>query len=212
LRDERKWKRAGRTARLVMSLLMAWWLVAWGAARALVVRGELERADALAVLGGSGVYVERTRHAARLFREGRASKVILTNDGQRGGWSNALRRNPFFVERAAEELRRAGLSPEKIEVLPRVVASTYEEAVMLREYAASHGLRSLLVVTSGYHARRALWAFERVFRGSGIAVGLDPVAPGEQKASTAVWWLRPGGWQMVAGEYLKLVYYRWRYR
>lgn len=201
----------GRAVRIIVASLAAWSLMAWVAARGLVVRVEVENAEALAVLAGSSAYKERTDHAARLFREGRAPKVLLTNDGQQGGWSYAEQRNPFFVEHAINELRRAGLPAGKIEVLSPVVASTYEEAVALREYAAAHGLRSLLVVTSGYHTRRAWWTLERVFQGSGISVGVDPVAPGEQTVSPGVWWLLPGGWKMVAGEYLKLGYYLWRY-
>ena len=27
----------------------------------------------------------------------------------------------------------------------------------------------------------------------------------------ATWWLYPSGWRQVAGEYVKLAYYRWRY-
>jgi uncharacterized SAM-binding protein YcdF (DUF218 family) len=188
-------------------LVAAWSLCAWGAARALIVKSELARADTLVVLGGSSTYVERARWAAQLFKEGRAPKIILTNDNRQGGWSNAERRNPLFVERAVEELRRASVPAESIEVLPQAVSSTYEEALLLREHAAAHNLKSLLVVTSAYHSRRALWVMRRVLAGSGVEVGISPVAPGGQTPSPGVWWLRPRGWDAVAAEYPKLVYY-----
>lgn len=192
--------------------LLAWSLAAWGAARWLVVvRADLPRADALAVLAGSSTYVERSRRAAELFREGRAPRILLTDDGQRGGWSAAQERNLLFVERASEELRRAGVPHEKIEVIPQTVSSTHEEAVRLREYALAHGLRSVLVVTSGYQSRRALWTMRRVFDGSGIAVGVHAVEPGLQAPRAATWWLSTLGWRLVPGEYLKLIYYRLRY-
>lgn len=188
-----------------------WFALAWGGARALVVRESLERADALAVMSGSALYGERTRLAARLFREGRAPVVILTNDGLRGGWSQAEERNPFFVERAELELRRGGVPPESIEVVPGTVGGTYAETVALRDYAAARGLQSLLVVTSGYHSRRALWSLRRAFQGSGISVGLEPVEPGEETPAPTLWWLQPSGWPTVAGEYAKLLSYQWRY-
>ena len=202
------WRRAGRAA---VVALIAWSLAAWGAARWLVVAEELPRADALVVLGGAAMYVERAREAARLFGEGRAPTVVLTNEGLRGGWSQSEQRNPFFYERAARELQSAGVAAERIEVVPGTVASTYDEAVALKSYAASRGWRSLIVVTSGYHARRALWTFRRVFEGSNVAVGLAPAAPAAGTPSPLAWWLRPRGWRLVAGEYLKLVYYRWQY-
>ena len=201
----------GRRAAWALVALAAWSLAAWGAARWLVVRADLPKADALAVLAGSSTYVERSRRAAELFREGRAPLVLLTDDGQRGGWSAAEERNLFFVERAAEELRRAGVPADRIEVLPGAVSSTHDEAVRLREHAGARGLRSVLVVTSAYQSRRALWTLRRVFEGSGVEVGLSAVEPGLQAPRAATWWFVPLGWRLVPGEYLKLIYYRLRY-
>ena len=200
-----------RLVRLGVLALALWSLLAWVAARALIVSAELERADALVVLSGSGAYIERTGLAAQLFKAGRAPKVILTNDPMKGPWSQEEQRNPTFTERAADELRRAGVPPERIEILPQPVAGTYDEAVLLRAWAVSRGLRSILVVTSGYHSRRALWTLRRVFEGSNVEVGLVPVAPGQQMPGPVIWWLKPFGWRMVALEYLKIVYYFFSY-
>jgi uncharacterized SAM-binding protein YcdF (DUF218 family) len=203
--------RTCRRLRFVAVLLLVWFLLAWVAAKSLVVRADLPRADALLVLSGSSNYVERNRWAARLYREGRAPLILLTDDGQRGGWSSAEQRNPFFVERAARALNEDGVPAENIEVLPGLVSSTYEEAVSLRSFAASHGLRSILVITSAYHSRRALWTMRRVFEGSNIEVGVDAPPIGGESPAPAIWWARPRGWQMVAGEYPKMIYYRLRY-
>jgi uncharacterized SAM-binding protein YcdF (DUF218 family) len=197
---------------IAVLIVAAWSLLAWGAAHALIVRAELEHADALAVLSGSSAYVERTDAAAQLWREGRAPLVLLTNDPMLSGWIEAERRNPSFVVLATEELRRAGVAADRIEVLPQSVSSTYEEAVALRDYARARGLRSILVVTSSYHSRRALWTLRRVFQGSGIEVGLYAVAPGRQMPAPATWWWHPFGWQVVALEYVKLIYYVLQYR
>lgn len=203
--------RARRAVPLVLVALAAWAVAARFAAEALVVSEELERADALVVLAGSSAYVERAGHAAELYREGRAPVVLLTNDGQLSGWSNESQSNPTFVERARAELIRAGVPPERIEALPRRVGSTHDEAVLLREYAGERRLRSLLVVTSGYHSRRALWTFRRAFEGSGVEVGVSRVEPGLQTPTPGTWWFSPRGWRAVAGEYVKMVYYRLSY-
>lgn len=192
-------------------MLLAWSLVAWVAAKALIVQADLAHADALVVLAGSSTYIERTRRAAQLFHEGRAPRIILTNDNQQGGWSVEEQRNPLFVERAAMELKHQGVPAEQIEIVPGTVSSTYEEAERLHEYAGTHTLRSLLIVTSAYQSRRALWTLRRVFRGSNVLIGLDAVAPGEQAPRPATWWWHTLGWQLVPGEYLKLAYYRIRY-
>lgn len=203
--------RARRAVPLALAALAAWAVAARAAAEALVVSEELEHADALVVLAGSAAYVERTARAAELYREGRAPVVILTNDGQLSGWSNESQNNPTFVERARRELVRGGVPAERIETLPRRVGSTHDEAVLLREYAGERRLRSLLVVTSGYHSRRALWTFRRAFEGSGVEVGVSKVEPGLQTPTPGMWWLSPRGWRAVAGEYVKIVYYRLSY-
>jgi uncharacterized SAM-binding protein YcdF (DUF218 family) len=186
-------------------------LIAWGAARALVVTSELPRADAVAVLAGSAVYVERAGRAAQLYRAGRAPRVILTDDGQRGGWSSAEQRNPLFVERAAAELVRLGVPADRIEVVPGRALGTYNEAGLLRSYAESRGLRSVLFVTSAYHSRRAWWSLRKVFDGGAVEIGIDAVAPGAQTPPARSWWLTPRGWREVPGEYAKIVYYHAHY-
>lgn len=208
MRRVRYWRRPARAAAVIAAV----WLSAWAGAEALVVRKELVRADAVVVLAGSSTYAERARLAARLFEEGRAPVVVLTNDGLKSGWVREEERNPLFAERAAEELRRRGVPAERVEIIPRAVSSTYEEAVLAREYAAARGLKSILFVTTSYQSRRALWTLRRVFDGAGVEVGVVAPAPGEQTPRPAFWWLSELGWKLVPGEYLKMVYYLWRYR
>jgi uncharacterized SAM-binding protein YcdF (DUF218 family) len=195
----------------LLILLACWSVVAWLSANLLVVRAPIEHADAIVVLGGAATYVERTHRAAELFHEGRAPKIILTNDGQQGGWSNSQQRNPYFIERAKEELLKLNVPPDAIEEIPQPLSNTYEEATELRRYAAARGLRSLLVVTSAYHSRRALWTLRRVFDGSDVRIGLESPPTGEQTPRPALWWFYPSGWRFVFGEYVKLVYYRLSY-
>src|SRR5882724_8702749 len=91
--------------------------LAWGAAKLLIVEAPLAHANAIAVLSGSAVIKERTQFAAQLYKEGRAPKIILTNDNQQGGWSSAEQRNPFYYERAVDLLTGAGVPREAIEIL-----------------------------------------------------------------------------------------------
>ena len=200
-----------RLLKLLVVFLILWSLVAWVAARWLVVSRELPKADAIVILSGSALYAERAQWAAHLYSEGRAPRIILTHDNQRGGWSAADERNLFTYERTLAELRRASQPPDSVEVLMEPVTSTYDEAVRVREYASTHGLRSIIFVTSIHHSRRALWTVNQVFQGTGIATGLSPARPGPRSPNATTWWLFPRGWRVVAGEYLKLIYYRIKY-
>ena len=91
-----------RSFRIILLAAIAWPLLAWLAAQALVVSPATARADAMLVLAGSSTFKERTQRAAQLFKEGSAPKIILTNDNQESGWSHELQTNPLFVQRAAE--------------------------------------------------------------------------------------------------------------
>jgi uncharacterized SAM-binding protein YcdF (DUF218 family) len=188
-------------------LLVFLWVSAWLAARWLIVSAPLERADAIVMLSGGSTFVERAELAARLYREGHAAKIILTNDNYLGGWSNTLQRNPFYYERAVARLRLAGVPASAIEVIPDPVYSTYDEAVLLRGYSDSHALKSILIVTSAYHTRRARRTFQHILGSQVRAIGIVGAAPGWQAPRPATWWLHLRGWQMVPGEYLKLIYY-----
>ena len=201
-----------RTVKILLVCILIWPFAAWVAARLLITEAPLAKADAIVVLGGSANYKERAREAARLVREGRAPLIVLTNDNQRGPWSSAEQRNLYFYERSLEELHNAGVPDKSVDVLMNEVGSTHEEAELVKQYAVDRGFRSVLIVTSAYHSRRALWTFSRVFRDTGIQVGLTAVTPGTDSPPPATWWLTRRGWRFVPTEYVKMIYYVVKYR
>jgi len=196
---------------LAVVFLPASMAVAWIGAKLLIVKAEVTKADAIVVLSGSSTYVERTAWAAKLFREGRAPAVVLTNDGLISGWDKQELRNPFYYELAQRRLQEQGVPADKIYIVSGSAAGTYEESLSIREFATSHNLKSLLIVTSAYHSRRALWSMRRACEGSGIQIGIDSPPPGWQTPSPSVWWARRWGWKVVGGEYVKMMYYWTRY-
>ena len=195
---------------VTFSLLFLVWI--WAApflATNLIVEKPLEHADAIFVLGGGSTYLERTQKAAELYKNGRAAKIFLTNDGGQGGWNQTLQRNPFFVEQAQWELVKQGVPQEAIEILPSIVESTHDEAILLEKTRAERNLKSVLLVTSGYHTRRTLRTFEKVLRVGDVAfeIGIASPPTGLETPAPTRWWLSARGWSFVAGEYLKIVYY-----
>ena len=194
---------------LALILVLLSPLVAAFAAEMLIVKSNLAAADAVVVLSGSATFVERADWAAKLYREGRAPVVILTNDGLITGWDG--KRNPYFYELSAKRLQQQGVPADRIQLAPGQALGTYEESLLLRDYATSHNLKRLLVVTSAYHSRRALWSMRHAFEGSGIEIGIDHPPTGWQTPSPWLWWSRRWGWRVVAGEYVKMIYYWSRY-
>jgi uncharacterized SAM-binding protein YcdF (DUF218 family) len=204
--------RRRRIVKILFACILIWPFAAWLGARLLIIQAPLEKADAIVVLGGSANYRERAREAAKLLLDGRSQRILITNDNMRGPWSNVEQRNPYYYERSLQELRAAGVPDTEIEVLIQPVISTEEEARLVRQYAEEHRLRSVLVVTSPYHSRRALWIFSRVFRETGIQIGLISASPGGESPRPATWWLTVPGWKFVPTEYVKMIYYVIKYR
>lgn len=206
-KQKKIWRRLA-TLGLALALLP---LIAAGAARLLVVHSSSGKADAIVILSGSATFRERAQHAALLFNEGRAPRIVLTNDHLEGSWSPEEQRNPYYYERSIDELHRAGVPDDRIAVIMVPISSTYDEAVVLKGYSEANHLSSLLVVTSAYHSRRAFWTFRRVFEGSGKLIGIDPAEPRIESPGPATWWLHRLGWEMVPEEYAKLLVYWLRY-
>lgn len=206
-KKQKNWRRV-----FVAFFLLAFlWLVSWLGARWLIVSAPLERADVIVVLSGSSTLAERTQHAAQIYSQNRAQRILLTTDNHQGGWSSAEQRNPYFHEIAIKDLTRLGVPSQNIEVIKPPVGSTWDEAVLVSDYAKTHNLRSILIVTSAYHSRRALWSFRSTFHATNTQIGLDPVSTGIQTPPPTTWWLHGRGWQLVLVEYLKLIYYLCRH-
>ena len=200
-----------RFLKILLLVIVVWLVGAWVAARALIVSADLPKADAIVVLSGASTYIERTHKAAELYNQGRAPLVVLTDDNTRGGWSSAQQRNPYFVERARDELVKQGVPRTQIRVAPGMPDGTHEEALVVRDYAVTTGLRSILIVTSAYHSRRALRSLRQAFGDSGTVLGIVTAPTGSQTPGPAFWWLHYEGWRSVAGEYVKLIYYWLKY-
>ena len=210
--DKRKLSRRIKVLGFFLLLFLLWIFLAPFLATGLIVEKPLERADAILVLGGSHTYLERTNKAAELYKKGTAAKIYLTDDGEQSGWSQAEQRNPWFVELAQKSLIANGVAPDDIEILQPNVSGTIDEARLLAGKAKQANLKSILIVTSAYHTRRALATFERAFAENNLSteLGIAAVSPGIQTPAPRFWWLSAFGWQIVAGEYVKSLGY-WLY-
>jgi uncharacterized SAM-binding protein YcdF (DUF218 family) len=120
------------------------------------------RSDAIVLLAGN--HKERAPTAAMLYRDGYAPLIILTNDGVSSGWSARYNRNLYQVEWAEEELVELGVPREKILKLPFYGSSTMFDALAVKRSLFRSGMKKIIVVTSDYHARRALWTFRHALK------------------------------------------------
>ena len=213
MRESLKVKKLSRSFKFLAIFILlttAWIFLAPSLAERLVVEKPLQFADAIIVLGGSSVYLERTQKAALVYKEGIARKTLLTDDGEKTGWSRSEKRNIPYVELAQRSLIAQGVPVENIEIIKPDGSGTIYEAQIVREKARANDWKSILIVTSAYHTRRALQTFEKTFANDNIEIGIVAPPTGQQTPPPFYWWLTARGWDVVAGEYVKSLYY-WAY-
>ena len=208
----KKGKRIFRVFVGFLALCLLWIFVAPFLAKNLIVEKKLDHPDVILVLGGSAAYLERTDKAAEIYKRGLTEKIYLTDEGTNSGWSKIEQRNIPFVELARRNLIARGVSPENIEILNPGANGTIYEARKLAEISKSENLKTILLVTSAYHTRRALRTFEHEFAKDNLPteIGIESVSTESQIFSSSDWWFSSAGWNAVAGEYVKSVYY-WKY-
>ena len=121
-----------------------------------------------------------------------------------------LRPSAGVAELQEHDLIERGVPKDKIIRFPHDADSTLEEAAALARLCSERHFRSVIVVTSNYHARRARYIFAKVFP-PGIAVSVagahdgdfDPDHWWEKRKSRGVVCARncgdgggvPGGWR-----------------
>lgn len=127
----------------------------------LFVRQEPVRADLAMVFGAANEQdlARRTRHGVRLYREGYAPRLLVT-----GGGVLAVARPE--AARMADLARDLGVPEADLLVEPRsnTTSSNARYSLdLLREHGLLAGLRTVLLVSSGWHMRRVLRTVEVTF-------------------------------------------------
>ncbi|MFA6317631.1 MAG: ElyC/SanA/YdcF family protein [Elusimicrobiota bacterium] len=144
---------------------------------------EPKRSDLLVVLCGQEF--SRAAYAAELYKRGYAPEVWLARVAvpRSVKFSNDLGVRVLAEDEVFEAiLLRQGVPRERLKRYGTDVVSTTGEARAFREAAAPDG-KSVLAVTSRYHARRARLVLRRALPRSSVAVAADPADP-----VTRRWW------------------------
>ncbi|MEI8293362.1 MAG: YdcF family protein [bacterium] len=132
----------------------------------LVVESPIEQADAIVILGGESQ--ARPLLAARLYNEGVAPRVFIIGTGDHTKNRRAL--------------LQAGVPDDRISI-EKNSKTTWENAEFARPLLEAAAVRRALLVTSSFHARRALATFQQ--RIPGIEFGVT--------TSRIGWWDTPQG-------------------
>jgi uncharacterized SAM-binding protein YcdF (DUF218 family) len=178
----------------------------------LVVRDAVAPSDAIVVLAGS--LPDRVLHGVDLHHAGLAPLLVLTREGEWPGLEELRARGieiPERFELNRDIARQLGVPEEALVLVEQRAGSTLAEVEALLPELRRRGVRSILLVTSKTHTRRAALIFAAL-SGGDIAVRVsptpyDPYTPED-------WWHRRETTRRVVTEYGKwltfLLVDRWR--
>lgn len=176
-----------------------------GLGRFMAVEDPLQPADVIFVLAGTRI--ERALEAADLYRDGWASRIVMTHQRPEPAARLLEERGvtiPADEDIARDALVRSGIPADRIELPPRLHDNTAQEAQTLRELMQRRRWQRVIVVTSKFHLRRAGFALRRELAGTGVEVLMrgsryDASRPERWWASRAdIRWMMSEGPKLVA--------------
>lgn len=154
--------------------------------------GNCATADAIVAISG-GDTLARAREAVKLYKDGYAPTVIFSGAASdKTGPSNAS-----VMSKDAQSL---GV-PESAIIMDEDANTTGENAVNVAKIASDHHFIRLILVTSGYHQRRASLEFNKAV-GTSATIVNHPVHSDNQWSNW--WWATPIGWWLSISELVKI--------
>lgn len=177
----------------------------------LVVSHPVKQADLAVCLLGRPV--ERSLAAADIYDSGFCPRIFIAKEIPADGADELEKRGMDFPgpgQVLTDLLIDLGVSEKAVMSSGNPVGSTFEEAQGVKAFVLANGYRSLIVVTSPTHTRRAWITYKKIFEKSGVDImmaaseysGFDP----------KTWWKNRAYAKEVFYEYQKLLYYLFVYK
>ncbi len=171
----------------------------------LILEGQLKKTDIIVVLAGS--IPDRAMEAADIYNDGYSKKILLTKEILPKSFEILLEKSiriPEDYDINKIVLTSLGVSDVDIESLDKRVESTYEEASAVKDFLMENGYKSLILVTSKTHSRRAYLTF-RSFLGNEIEIINKPTKYGDFNPDA--WWTKRKDAKELFFAYIKMLFY-----
>jgi len=167
-----------------------------------------QKADVIVVLNGRDT--ERSLSAVDLYKKGYANLIVLAQGSKQPGsdefWKRVVNNfdGKIFFQRAIEAM---GVPEKSFKLIGNGVASTYDEAVATKEFLKKNGYKSILLVTSKWHSKRAYLTFKSVLNKKGNGITITIIPSSYDNFDPELWWKKEEDAESVFREYVRLIYY-----
>ena len=184
------------TARLFIFFELGNWLV---------VNDELKQADAIVVLMGSPG--DRILEVKDVYSDSLSNLILFVEDDDPG--RKELKTRGIILQDDADKSRKLaiqlGIPDSVIFILPGDANSTIDEAKILREYIDNNNLKSIILVTSSSHIRRASMIFNNELSQCKNEIEIICNPSKYSNFDGENWWRERESRKKVVLEYLKLI-------
>ena len=178
--------------------------------RYLIVEHEAEKADVIVCLAGKNV--ERSLAVVDAYRKGLAPYIFMAKKSKPDGFeylTKKVRTYPADFDLFTSIMEGFQI-PEKVILSPvDRVDNTLDEARLVHKFVLERGFKSLILITSLTHSRRAWLTFTKVFKDDGIKIISLPSH--YQLFNPKDWWRKRKCIKDLVLEYQKVVYYKIAY-
>lgn len=174
------------------------------AGKYLAAADEPQHVETVFVLGGNSY--ERGIAAAQ-YHQAFPTPVVCTG-GNFPVQIQALGYHLTEAELTKECLLRNGIDSSSIFLLGKATSS-FEESEEILNYAKSHGLKKIGILSSEYHLRRLRMTFQEKFEREGIELVF--LAAKNENFTPESWYKNEEGLITTFNEYAKMVYYLFKY-
>jgi uncharacterized SAM-binding protein YcdF (DUF218 family) len=178
--------------------------------RYLIVEHEPEKADVIVCLAGKNI--ERSLAVVDTYRKGLAPYIFMAKKSKPDGFEYLIKnvRN-YPADFDLFTLIMEGYQiPEKVILsVEERVDNTLDEVRLVHKFVLEREFKSVIVITSLTHSRRAWLTFTKVFKDDGIKIISLPSH--YQLFNPKDWWKKQKRIKDLILEYQKLIYYKIAY-
>ena len=171
--------------------------------QALVVEDPLRRVSAIVVLAGSSSG-NRVQTASQLFQQGYADYMVFSGFEVYPGMHTHTMMKNYAIQ--------LGVPDQKILTLPAEgEVSTFGEAIANLKILEKNGLNDFILVTSGYHTRRARFVYRKLIAEHDYDMDFIVHPASDPNIPINGWWKTRTGQKGIFYEITKNIYYRFAY-
>ena len=174
-------------------------------AKLFIVSNATKNADMIIVL--SGAPEERLLEAIELYKKGYAKKIFYTDPIE---YASEHKYPDIFLSQltiAKKVAKRENIKLHVIADSKGGITSTFDEAYDTAKYVKKHNIKHIILVTSVFHSRIALYAFKKVFKKEEININIEIYVPPNQLKRVHQWWTREIDINYMITEPIKMLIY-----